>query len=45
MKYVCTLCGYIYNEKVESIPFNDLPDTYVCPLCQAGKEAFELIEE
>ncbi len=45
MKYLCTLCGYVYDESIESTPFNELPDDYVCPLCGAGKEAFELIEE
>lgn len=45
MKYLCTVCGYIYDEAVESIPFNELPEDYVCPLCGADKEAFKLIEE
>ena len=37
-KYVCTLCGYVYDGE---IPFEELPADYVCPLCGAGKEAFE----
>lgn len=45
MKYICTLCGYIYDESVESVPFNELPDDYTCPLCGAGKDAFEVVEE
>lgn len=47
--YVCTVCGYEYDEAVgepdNNIPantlFNDLPDDYVCPLCGVGKESFE----
>jgi rubredoxin len=48
-KYVCTVCGYVYDEK-EGDPengikpgtkFEDLPAEYVCPLCGAGKDAFE----
>lgn len=47
-KYICTVCGYIYDEKT-GIPgdgikpgtkFEDLPDTWRCPLCAAGKDAF-----
>lgn len=34
----CTLCGYI--EWVD-----ELPDDFVCPICGAGKELFERIEE
>ena len=37
-EWVCTLCGYVYDEET---PFEDLPDTWVCPLCGAGKDAFE----
>lgn len=44
MKHVCTICGYVYDEDVESIPFNELPDDYVCPLCKASKEAFKVEE-
>lgn len=45
MKYKCTLCGYIYDETVEGTKFEDLPDTWVCPLCGVGKEMFEKVEE
>ncbi len=44
MKYVCKICGYVYDEGVEGVPFNQLPDDYVCPLCGVGKEDFEVIE-
>jgi len=37
-KWVCTLCGYVYDE---STPFEQLPDDWTCPLCGAGKELFE----
>lgn len=35
-KYRCKICGYIYE--------GEMPDDYVCPICGAGKDAFELIE-
>ena len=41
MKYECTICGYIYDEAVETIKFEDLPDDYVCPICGVGKDLFE----
>jgi rubredoxin len=44
MQYRCTVCGYIYDEAVEDVPFADLPDDWTCPVCGAPKEAFELCE-
>lgn len=40
MRYVCSICGYVYDEEVEGVPFADLPDSWVCPLCGAAKSAF-----
>ena len=40
MKYVCEVCGYEYDEDVEGVKFEDLPDDYVCPLCGVGKDEF-----
>ncbi len=45
MKYKCSICGYVYDEVHEGVPFADLPDDWKCPLCGAPKDAFELIEE
>lgn len=39
-KYICTVCGYIYDESVEGVAFADLPDDYVCPVCGEPKSAF-----
>ncbi len=41
MGYVCSVCGYIYDEGREGKPFADLPDSWVCPLCGAAKSAFQ----
>ena len=38
-KHVCSICGYVYNGET---PFTQLPDDWKCPLCGAGKDAFEL---
>ena len=40
MKYVCSVCGYIYDEEREGAAFASLPDSWVCPLCSAPKSAF-----
>lgn len=37
--WVCTVCGYVYDGK---IPFEELPEDWVCPLCGVGKDNFEL---
>ena len=47
-KYVCDLCGWVYDpaaglpeEGIEpGTPFADLADDFECPECGAGKEEF-----
>lgn len=41
MRYVCQICGYIYDEAKEKVPFSELPDTWKCPLCGAAKSDFK----
>lgn len=43
-KWECDICGYIYDEEVEGIPFAELPDDWTCPDCGAGKEDFSEID-
>ena len=45
MKYICTVCGYIYDDEKEDVPFSELPDSWVCPLCGAPKALFEPMAE
>jgi len=48
-KYVCTVCGYIYdpalgdpeNGIAAGTAFEDLPDDWVCSVCGAYKDQFE----
>lgn len=50
MKYVCEVCGFVYDEELglpeENIApgtkFDDLPDDFVCPECGVEKNMFEL---
>ncbi len=47
-KYVCDVCGYVYDPAVGDpdgdVPagtaFKDIPDDWVCPVCGAGKDDF-----
>ena len=41
-QWVCQICGYVYDpEKEGGVAFEDLPDTYVCPICFAEKDQCE----
>ena len=41
MKYICQICGYVYDEAEQKTPFADLPDSWTCPLCGAAKSDFK----
>jgi rubredoxin len=49
-KWRCTICNYIYdpaegdleNDVTPETTFENLPDGWVCPVCGAGKDMFEL---
>lgn len=36
-RYVCGVCGYIYDGEAS---FDELPDTYTCPVCRQPKSVF-----
>ena len=48
-KYVCKVCGYVYDPEkgdpdggiAPGTNFEDIPDDWVCPVCGVGKEEFE----
>lgn len=48
-KYICTVCGWIYDENigdpdngiVAGTKFADLPKDWECPECGASVELFE----
>lgn len=44
MKYVCQICGYVYDDAKEKVPFSKLPDDWKCPLCGAAKSDFKAEE-
>ena len=51
-RYLCVICGYIYNERLgwpeDGIPpftrWEDVAENWFCPECGASKEDFEMIE-
>lgn len=48
-KYVCTVCGYVYDPEAgdpdsgvaPGTPFEEIPDDWACPVCGVGKDMFE----
>ena len=44
MKYVCSVCGYVYDEEAQNKKFSELEEDWVCPLCGVGKDEFEVEE-
>jgi len=52
-KYICTICGFIYEESLgypkDNIQpgtlWQDVPSTWQCPLCGASKNEFDLKDE
>lgn len=49
-KYVCGPCGYVYDPEIgdpdngvePGTAFADLPEDWVCPVCGAPQEMFEV---
>jgi rubredoxin len=47
-KYVCDVCGYVYdpalgdpeNDIMPATAFEDLPDDWFCPVCGVPKNQF-----
>ncbi len=48
MKYVCEICGYVYDEETgdpdngvaAGTKWDHVPEDWVCPLCGVGKDQF-----
>ncbi len=49
MRYICNICGFVYDEELgcpeEGIApgtaWENVPEDFSCPLCSVGKEEFE----
>jgi rubredoxin/flavin reductase (DIM6/NTAB) family NADH-FMN oxidoreductase RutF len=52
-KYRCTVCNYVYNPAKGDVDggippgtaFDDIPDSWVCPICGVGKSQFVKVDE
>jgi len=52
-KYRCTVCGYVYDPQqgdpesgiAAGTPFEQIPDTWSCPICGAKKSEFEPLDQ
>ncbi|NMB29548.1 MAG: rubredoxin [Clostridiaceae bacterium] len=52
-KYICDMCGYIYDPEMgdpdgglePGTPFEDIPEDWVCPLCGVPKSEFSPYED
>ncbi|MCQ2362245.1 MAG: rubredoxin [Acidaminococcaceae bacterium] len=50
-KYVCDVCGYVYDPAkgdpdggiAPGTAFEDIPDNWVCPVCHKGKNHFRRV--
>ncbi len=50
--YKCTVCGYIYDPTEgdpdggipPGTPFNEIPDSWCCPVCGVSKDEFEPVD-
>ena len=48
-KYVCSVCGFVYDEAegyqdaaiAPGTVWEDVPEDFSCPLCGVGKDMFE----
>lgn len=51
-KWECTVCGYVYDSEkgdaesgiAPGTAFEDVPQTWTCPVCGATKDEFVLID-
>lgn len=52
-KYECDVCGYVYDPEIgdpengiaPGTAFEDLPEEWICPVCNVGKEDFSELAE
>ncbi|MCU0303651.1 MAG: glutamate synthase-related protein [Thermoanaerobaculales bacterium] len=41
MRYVCSVCAWVFDEESEGLGWADLPDDWTCPICTADRSFFE----
>jgi len=43
-RYRCSVCDYIYDEEKEGVKWDELPDDWVCSVCESTKSFYVLVE-
>lgn len=43
-RYRCSVCDYIYDEEKEGVKWDELPDDWVCPVCESTKSFYVYVE-
>jgi rubredoxin len=44
-RYLCSACGYVYDEEEEGIRWESLPEDWLCPGCGAVKSLFQEMDD
>ncbi len=44
-KYICSVCEYVHDEEKTGQKWDDLPEEWVCPVCESPKNYFEKTDE
>lgn len=42
LKYVCPICRFVYKDSEQTVPFEELPDDWKCPICGVPKSEFKI---
>ena len=43
--YRCEVCDYLYDEDKEGVKWEELPDDWVCPVCESEKSYYVKVDE
>ena len=44
-RYICSVCEYVHDEEKSGQKWDDLPDEWVCPVCDSPKSYFSKTDE
>ena len=44
-QYICSVCEYVHDEEKSGQRWDDLPDDWVCPVCESPKSYFSKTDE
>ena len=44
-KYICSVCEFVHDEEKTGQKWDDLPDDWVCPVCESPKNYFSQMDE